>query len=81
MLPQKKMFRYQHLTETNIFVPVAIETEGAWDIQAIEFIDELGKRITTATNEQIATQCLFHRISISIQRGNTVSFLNKFSED
>ena len=39
MLPQKDA-KYQHLTNTNIFVPVAIETEGEWDKPVIEFIEE-----------------------------------------
>ena len=62
-------------------VPVAIKTGGAWDIQAIEFIEELGKRITAVINEPMETQYLFQRISIAIQRGNAVSFLNPFSDD
>ena len=38
----KKTSKYHHLTDTNIFVLVAIEIGGTCDIQAIEFIDELG---------------------------------------
>ena len=77
----KKISKYQHLTDTNICVPVAVETGGAWNIQAIEFIEELGKRITAVTNEPMDTQYLFQRISIAIQWGNAVSFLKTFSED
>ena len=62
-------------------MPAAIETGGAWDIQAIEFIKELGKRIMALRNEPMETQYLFQRIFIAIQRGNVVSFLNTFSED
>ena len=61
----RKRPKYQHLTDTNIFVPVAIETGGAWDI---EFIEELGKRITAVINEPLETQYLFRRISIAIKR-------------
>ena len=50
-------------------------------MQAIEFIEELGKRIAAVTNEPMETQYLFQIISIAIQRGNSVSFLNTFSED
>ena len=35
------------------------------EIQAIEFIEELGKRITAETNEPMKTQYLFQRISIA----------------
>ena len=50
-------------------------------IQVIEFIEELGKRITAVTNEPIETQYLFHNIFMAIQRAIAVSFLNTFSED
>ena len=70
----EKSSKYQHLTDTKIVVPVSIETGGERDIQAIEFIDELGKRITAVTSEPMETQCLFQRISITIQRRNAVFF-------
>ena len=76
-----KTSKYQHLADTNIVVPVAIETGGAWDMQTIEFIEELSKRITAVTNEPMETQYLFQRITIAIQQSNAVSFLNTFSED
>ena len=56
-------------------MPDAIETEGAWDIQTIEFIEELGKRITAVTNGLVSENLHYHT------RGNEVSFLNTFSED
>ena len=75
----KKTSKYQHLTDTNIFV--TIKTGGAWDIQAIEFIEELCTWIMTVTNEPMETQYLCQRISIDIQWVNVFSFLNTFSED
>ena len=38
-----KTLKYFNIAVTNIFVPVAIETGGAWYIQASDFIQELGK--------------------------------------
>ena len=61
-----------------LFVPVPIETGGTRDIQAIEFIEELGKRIMNVTNELLETQYLFQRISIAIQWGNVGFFRNIF---
>ena len=74
-----KTSKYANITDTNIFVPIAIETGGAWDQQAIEFIQEFGKRISTITKEPKETQYLFQQISMAIQRGNAVSFLSTFS--
>ena len=39
-----KTLKYSNIAVINIFVPVAIETGGAWDIQASDFIQELGKK-------------------------------------
>ena len=76
-----KTSKYSSIAVTNIFVPVAIETGGAWDTQASEFIQELGKRITVCTKDPKETQYLFQQLSMAIQRGNAVSFLNTFSTD
>ena len=65
MLPQKRRSSID-IRQKPHFVPVAIETGGAWDIEAIEFIEILGKRITTVTNKPMETQYLFQRISIAI---------------
>ena len=46
-----KTLKYSNIAVTNIFVPVAIETGSAWDIQASKFIQELGKRITVCTKD------------------------------
>ena len=39
------------LSKTHHFTPIAIETGGSWNDLAIEFINELGKRITVVTQE------------------------------
>ena len=46
-----KNSKYANITDTNSFVPIAIESGGAWDQQAIEFIQGLGKRISVVAKE------------------------------
>ena len=75
-----KTAKYVELTGTHHFVPIASETSGAWCPQSAEFIEELGRRISTITNEPLETTYLFHRLSITLQRGNAVAFRNTFSE-
>ena len=76
-----KTSKYSNIAVTNIFVPVAIETGGAWDIQASEIIQKFGKRITVCIKDPKETQYLFQQLSMAIQRGNAVAFLNTFSTD
>ena len=50
-----KTTKYVVLAATHSFVPVAIETSGAWFPQSAEFIEDLRRRITTITNEPLET--------------------------
>ena len=38
-----KTAKYVELTSTHHFVPIAVETSGAWSPQSTEFIEELGR--------------------------------------
>ena len=37
--------KYMSMTTTHTFVPIAIETSGTWNNNAIEIVQEIGKRI------------------------------------
>ena len=63
---------------SHIFFPVAVETAGAWNQSATELIQEIGRRITTVTEDSRETVFLFQRLSIALQRGNAVAFLATF---
>jgi len=73
---QSKTDKYASLTSTHIFCPFAIETAGAWHETAIEVTQEIGRRITVVTEDTRETKFLFQRLSITLQRGNAVSFQN-----
>ena len=70
--------KYDQLTETHVFYPVAIETSGTWPWhhQAIELVEEIGKRTAGDPKE---TAYLFQQLSVALQRGNTVSFQSTFA--
>ena len=57
-----------NLTSTHIFVPFVIETSGAWNAQAIELTQEIGRRTTAVTGDPLETNHLFQRLSIAIQQ-------------
>ena len=65
----------------NIFFPVAIETAGSWSQQAIELVQEIGRRTTLITEDSRETAFLFQRLSVALKRGNAVSFLGTFPQD
>ena len=76
-----KTAKYNTLATTHHFIPIAIETGGPWNCVALEFISELGKRITQITLEPLETQYMFQRLSISLQRGNEIAFRNTFTTE
>ena len=57
-----------------IFVPVGIESAGTWNHQAVELVQELGRRMTAVTEDTREATYLFQRMSVALQLGNAVSF-------
>ena len=75
-----KNTKYIDITSTHIFYPIAIQTTGSWDVQALEVIEEIGRRITEATEDPKETMYLFQRLSMAIQMGNALSLFNTFDK-
>jgi len=62
-----------------LFVPIATETIGAISKNGMDFLCELGRRITQCTDDHRESAFLFQRISILIQRYNAVAVLGTFT--
>jgi len=65
--------KYARLASIDIYL-FAIETAATWDDMATELTQEIGRRITTITEDTWETTFLFQRLSMALQRGNLVSF-------
>jgi len=78
---QHKIAKYSKLASTHMFYSIAIETAGTWDDMAIELVQEIGRRTTVITRDTRETVFLFQRLSIALQRGNAVSFLNTMNTE
>ena len=63
----------------NVFIPVAIETGGTWHHQAVELVQEIGRRTANITRNAMESNFLFQQLSMALQRGNAVSFQNTFT--
>ena len=62
------------------FVPIAIETLGAWGPCALEFCEDLGGRIARYTGDARATAFLQQRLDMAIQRGNAATVVGTLAE-
>jgi len=59
--------------------PIAVENPGPLNASALEFINNLGQRISNISGDDRETQFLFQRISVTIQRFNLVLLHDSFS--
>ena len=71
----------QDLNATHIFYTIAIQTAGSWDDQAVELIEEIGRRSAQETDDPKETMYIFQRISVAIQRENALAFTNTFDTE
>jgi len=58
-----------------------LETGDTWNHWAVELVQEIGRRATLITGEPREFIFLFQLLSIALQSGNTVAFLNTFDSD
>ena len=70
-----KNSKYKELAENYCFVPVGIETLGAWGTEGHKLVKQIGEKVAEETGEKRATSYLFQQISIAIQRGNSSCIL------
>ena len=76
-----KIAKYDELASTHIFYPVTIETGGTWNHWAVELVQETGRRAMLITGESRESTLVFQQLSIALQRGNAVAFLNTYDFD
>ena len=74
----KKVAKYSSLSQTYHFIPIACETLGPMNATALNFLSDLGRRITAVTGDPREKAFLFQRLSIAIQRFNGACFLGSF---
>jgi len=64
-----------------VFQPIALETLGPINESAVQFLSDLGHRITSISTDNKEAQFLFQRISIALQRFNAILLHESFGSD
>ena len=67
------------VTKTYHFIPIACETLGPMNATALNFLSDLGRRITAVTGDPREKVFLIQRLSIAIQLFNGACFLGSFT--
>ena len=77
----KKTEKYSGLPPEFQFVPLAFETLGPPNGEAVELLNDIGRRTREITGEIRESQFLFQRINILLQKFNAVAFHGSFITD
>ena len=59
---ERKTNEYLPLTQSYSFVPAAVETMGAINKDVMDFLSDLGRRITQSTDDHRDSAFLFQRV-------------------
>jgi len=74
----RKEAKYTSLTNSYIFQQIALESHGAFSASAITFLTTLGERLTGTSGDLCEMSCLFQRLSVIVQRFNSVLIHESF---
>ena len=74
----RKQDKYVDLQQSYTFAPLAFETLGPINVKGVEFLHELRRRLAAISYDNRQTSFLFQRISITLQRFNTITFADTF---
>ena len=77
----RKTAKYSALSSFNIFIPVAIETLSHINDVGEAFLAQVGKLLSTKSDDPSERFFLFHRISFIIQRFNEIAFRGTLTEE
>ena len=76
----RKQSKYTCLEPIYSFTPVAIESSGVCGPLTLEFLKDLGRRLSRVTGEDSSYTYLLQRLSVAVQRGNSASILGTCAE-
>ena len=74
----RKETKYADLMQRYSFIPIAVETIGTLNVSALNFISDLGRRISAISGDPRETCFLLQQISVVVQRFNSIIFHDGF---
>ena len=78
MAAERKLAKYSNLASNFIFQPIAVENLGAFNLSTLEFLSDLGQKLSSFSGEERASLFLFQRLLVSLQRCNSVLLHDTF---
>ena len=81
MAASRKQAKYAALSGSYVFQPIAMETLGPINESAVQFLNDLGHKITSVSADDKEAQFLFQRLSTTVQRFNSILLQESFGND
>ena len=75
----KQIAKYSSLENSHLFYPVALETLGPMCNTGLEFMIDIGRKMSETTNDPRETSFLFQRLSVAVQKFNSVCLAETFT--
>jgi len=72
---RRKHLKYEVISSSHYFVPIAIETFSVLGEEAMLFLKELSDRITAVIKDSLSLTCLMQCVSITVQQGNAACIM------
>ena len=76
----RKHVKYDTIWAAHIFVPVMVETLGPYCDDGVNFVSEIGLRLSSFSDDSRESNFPFRIISVLIQRINEVAFHGSFQD-
>jgi len=78
----RKQAKYAALSGSYVFQPIALETLVPFNESAVQFLNDLGHKITpVSTDDKEGPSNIFQRLSIAMQRFNAILLHESFASD
>ena len=81
MAAEQKLAKYSNLVSDFSYQPIAVENLGAFSLSTLEFLSDLGHKLSSFSGEERASSFLFQRLSVSLQCFNSVLLHDTFVID
>jgi len=81
MAAERKLAKYSNLASNFIVQPIAVENLGAFSLSTLDFLSDLGHKLSSFSGEEQASSFLFQRLSVLLQRFNSVLLHDTFVID
>jgi len=81
MAASRKQAKYAALSGSYVFQPIALETLDTINESAVQFLNDLGHRITSVSTDDTEVQFLFQKLSIALRRLNAILMHESFGSD